>query len=152
VAGADVVVKVVVAEVEGYRTRFTLVTPAVRLSGLQLVELFCARFRQEDGFRDLKQRLGWEECRAWTRQPIERTTPALFVSLTLLRQLQFRWADAGEEEWWLQPPWNPHKTRPSVLDLERLLRRQREGLQQLLAAWLEERKNTTPAAAREYVG
>ena len=34
-----------------------------------MVELFCARFRQEDGFRDLKQRLGWEECRAWTTQP-----------------------------------------------------------------------------------
>jgi hypothetical protein len=33
----------------------------VELTGLQMVELFTARFRQEDGFRDLKQRLGWEE-------------------------------------------------------------------------------------------
>src|ERR1019366_3186846 len=63
-------VKAVVAEVEGYSQRFTLVSSAVKLTGLQIVELFCARFRQEDGFRDLKQRLGWEECRAWTRNPI----------------------------------------------------------------------------------
>ena len=62
----DVPVKAVVAEVEGYKKRFTLVTSAVELTGLQMVELFAARFRQEDGFRDLKQRLGWEECRAWT--------------------------------------------------------------------------------------
>jgi limonene-1,2-epoxide hydrolase len=58
------------------------VTSATGLSGLPVVELFCARFRQEDGFRALKQRLGWEECRAWTKNPIERTTQALFVTLT----------------------------------------------------------------------
>jgi hypothetical protein len=60
VLGHDVVVKAVVAAVEGYRQRFTLVTSATDLSGLQMLELFCARFRQEDAFRDLKQRLGWE--------------------------------------------------------------------------------------------
>ena len=47
-------VKAVVAKVEGYKKRFTLVTSAVELSGLQMVELFATRFRQEDGFRDLK--------------------------------------------------------------------------------------------------
>ena len=66
VLGHDVTVKAVVAEVGGYKKRFTVVTSAAGLTGLQAVELFCARFRQEDGFRDLKQRLGWEECRAWT--------------------------------------------------------------------------------------
>src|SRR5262245_57787281 len=73
VLGSDVVVKAMAAEVEGYKDRSTLVCSATNLSGLQIVELFCARFRQEDAFRDLKQRLGWEECRAWTRNPIERT-------------------------------------------------------------------------------
>lgn len=63
-----------VAVVEGYRKRLILVTSAVELTGLQMVELFAARFRQEDGFRDLKQRLGWEVCRAWTKGPIERTS------------------------------------------------------------------------------
>jgi hypothetical protein len=46
VAGPAVPVKAVVAAVEGYRKRFTLVSSATDLSGLQLVELFCARFRE----------------------------------------------------------------------------------------------------------
>src|SRR5262249_51683044 len=79
--------KAVFARVEGYKDAFTLVSSATDLTGLQMVELFCARFRQEDGFRDLKQRLGWEECRAWTRRPIERTTQMLLVTLTALRLL-----------------------------------------------------------------
>ena len=72
------------------KERFTLVTSAVELTGLQMVELFAARFRQEDGFRDLKQRLGWEECRAWTANPIQRTSQAQWVTMSLLRLLQFR--------------------------------------------------------------
>ena len=136
--GPDVPVLAVVAEVEGYKKRFTLLTTAVDLSGLQAVELFCARFRQEDAFRDLKQRLGWEECRAWTRAPIERTTQALFVAMTLLRLLQLQLEGAGETDWWQRPPWNKRKTRPSVLDLGRLLRRHRAEIRASLAAWLEE--------------
>ena len=76
------------AEVEGYRQRFTLVSSKVTLGGLDILSLFCARFRQEDGFRDLKQRLGWEECRAWTKLPIMRTTQALFVVFVALRVVQ----------------------------------------------------------------
>jgi len=113
-------VKVIVAYVEGYKERFTLVTSAVELTGLQMVELFAARFRQEDGFRDLKQRLGWEECRAWTDNPIQRTSQAQWVTLSLLRLLQFRMEACGEVNWWLRPPWNKDKDRPSVLDAERL--------------------------------
>ena len=106
VLGHAIPVKAVYAEVEGYSKPFTLVTSAIKLTGLQVVELFCARFRQEDGFRDLKQRLGWEQCRAWTKNPIERTTQTLFETLTLLRLLQYRLdADLGDT-WWLHPPWN----------------------------------------------
>lgn len=137
VFGPERLVQVVVAEVEGYRERFTLVSSARVLSGLQLVELFCARFRQEDGFRDLKQRLGWEECRAWTKQPILRTTPVLLLLLTLLRQLQVRLEEQAGDGWWFHPPWNPHKNRPSVLDLGRLWWQHREEMQELLSAWLE---------------
>ena len=137
VLGHETHAKVVVAEVEGYRKRFTLVTSALELTGLQVLELFCARFRQEDGFRDLKQRLGWEECRAWTKNPIERTTQTLFVTMTALRLLQLQLQEAVGDDWWLHPPWNPHKTRPSVLDVERLLRQERSGIQQCLAAWLD---------------
>src|SRR5262249_27412750 len=68
VLGPEVPAKAVVAAVAGYRERFTLVTSALDLTGVQVLEVFGARYRQADGFRDLKQRLGWEECRAWTRQ------------------------------------------------------------------------------------
>jgi hypothetical protein len=141
VLGHDVVVKAVVAEVEGYTKRFTLVSSAKELSGVQIVELFCARFRQEDAFRDLKQRLGWEECRAWTRNPIERTTQMMFVTMTALRMLQMKLQEEMGDDWWLHPPWNPQKTRPSVLDVERLMREHRAGIQQCLADWLESEGN-----------
>jgi hypothetical protein len=87
------------------------------------------RWSVEDGCRNLKQRLGREECRTWTQKPIERTTPALFVALSLLRLLPFRLQAAGEDDWWLRPPWNPRKMRPSVLDVERWLRLRREEMQ-----------------------
>ena len=136
VLGADVPVKAVFAEVEGYKEPFTLVCSATVLTGLQIVEIFCARCRQEDGFRDLKQRLGWEECRAWTRNPIERTTQMLFVTLTALRLLQRQLQQEQGDDWWLHPPWNRHKSRPSVLDVERLLWQHRQEIQAALAEWL----------------
>ena len=108
----------------------------MRRPWLQMVALFAARFRQEDGFRDLKQRLGWEECRALTRNPIERTSQAQWVTMSLLRLLQFRLDAEGCVGWWTPPPWNRKKDRPSVLDVERLLRRHRPEIQQLLAEWL----------------
>jgi hypothetical protein len=129
--------KAVVAEVEGFSKPFTLVTPVVSLTGIQVLEFFCARFRQEDGFRDLKQRLGWEECRAWTKHPIERTTQALFETLTLLRLLQCRLEEELGDDWWLHPPWNANKTRPSVLDVERLLRKHHAEIRTFLSEWLE---------------
>jgi transposase len=139
--GPGVEIKAVVAKVEGYTKRFTLMSTATELTGLQVVELFCGRFRQEDGFRDLKQRLGWEECRAWTRQPIEVTTQTLFVGMTLMRLLQFELEKKGEKGWWLCPPWNKKKDRPSVLDVERLLRKHGKEIQRLLSAWLEKEGN-----------
>jgi hypothetical protein len=129
-------VKAVVACVKGYKKRFTLITLAVGLTGLQMVEVFTARFRQEDGFRDLKRRLGWEECRAWTPNPIERTSQAQWVTMSLLRLAQFRLDAEGEVGWWFRPPWNRKKDRPSVLDVERLFRRHRPEIQQYLSDWL----------------
>jgi hypothetical protein len=136
VLGHEVPVKAVAAKVEGYTERFTLVSSAVGLSGLQLVELFAARFRQEDGFRDLKQRLGWEECRAWTKNPIERTSQAQWVAMSLLRLAQFRLESAGEVDWWFRPPWNKRKACPSVLDLERLMRQHSGEIRRSLSDWL----------------
>jgi hypothetical protein len=147
VLGHEVPVKAVVAQVEGYKKRFTLVTSAVELTGLQMVELFAARFRQEDGFRDLKQRLGWEECRAWTANPIERTSQAQWVTMSLLRLLQFRLEAAGEDDWWFRPPWHKDKDRPSVLDAQRLMRRHAAEIRRLLSEWLRDEGESEEAVA-----
>jgi hypothetical protein len=147
VLGHEVPVKVIVAEVEGYTKRFSLVTSALKLTGLQMVELFAARFRQEDGFRDLKQRLGWEECRAWTQNPIERTSQAQWVTMSLLRLLQFRLEASGEDDWWFRPPWHKDKDRPSVLDAQRLMRRHAAEIRRLLSEWLGDEGETEEAVA-----
>lgn len=147
VLGHQTPVKVVVAEVEGYKKRFTLVTSALGLSGLQMVELFAARFRQEDGFRDLKQRLGWEECRAWTRAPIERTTQVQWAAMSLMRLAQFRLDTEDGKPWWSPPPWNKRKDRPSVLDVERLFRRHAAEIQHLLSNPEGVAQNSAPATA-----
>jgi hypothetical protein len=138
--GHDVVVKAVVAKLQGYKELFTLLSTATELTGLQVVEIFCARSRQEDGIRDLKQRLGWEECRAWTRQPIERTTQVLFTTLTCLRLLEEKLEQEQGDSWWLHPPWNKNKDRPSVLDVQRLLWRHREVFQRLLSKLVQDAK------------
>ncbi len=108
----------------------------MELTGLEMVELFAARFRQEDAFRDPKNRLGWEDCRAWTKKPIERTTPTQWVTLSLLRLAQVRLDSAGTVDWWFRPPWNKDKDRSSVLHLDRLMRRHRREIQHFLSEWL----------------
>jgi hypothetical protein len=144
--GHDVPVKAVVAQVEGYSNEFTLLCTATELTGLQVVEIFAARSRQEDGIRDLKQRLGWEEGRAWTRRPIERTTQTLFCALTCLRLLQRKLQEQKGDEGWFVPPWNKDKARPSVLDVQRLLREHRADFQALLARWVLTVTNGAPQA------
>jgi hypothetical protein len=134
--GHDVVVKAVVAWVAGFKEMFTLLSTATDLTGLQVVEIFAARSRQEDGIRDLKQRLGWEECRAWTRLPIERTTQVLFVALTCLRLLEEELTQRRGDDWWFHPPWNKDKDRPSVLDVQRLLWQHREAFARLLSKFV----------------
>jgi hypothetical protein len=148
--GSGLVIKAVVAKVEGYKKRFSVLSTATELTGLQIVELFCARFRQEDGFRDLKQRLGWEECRAWTRQPIEVSTQTLLCALSVMRLVQFALEQEGKGQWWYRPPWNPRKDRGSVLDLERLLRGQHQEICAGLSTWLES-EGISPGVAAEGV-
>jgi hypothetical protein len=147
VSGPTIPVHVFVFEVEGYDEPWYIVTTALDLSVAQVVEVFAARFRQEDGFRDHKQRLGMEECRAWTKEPILRTFRVQMVAQTLLRLLQFQLdADWGQKGWWHPPEWNPHKKHPSILDLRRLLWRYREDFSHFLAK-LEELPKVIPATS-----
>ena len=131
-AGPTRPVTVVIAEVAGYKRRWYLVTSSERLTGLEVVEVFAARFRQEDSFRDLKQRLGAEECRAWTKGPILRTFQAQMIGLTALRLLAKRLdEERGEGQWWSRQPWYRWKRKPSVRDVIRLLRRSVWGFGQV---------------------
>lgn len=133
VSGPNQPVHVFVFQVEGYKEPWYIVTTALDLSAAQVIEVFAARYRQEDGFRDHKQRLGMEECRAWTKQPILRTFRVQMVAQTMLRLLQFQLdADCGPATWWSPPDWNRKKKHPSLLDLRRLLWRQREHFSQFL--------------------
>ena len=131
-AGPTRPVTVVIAEVAGYKRRWYLVTSSERLTGLEVVEVFAARFRQEDSFRDLKQRLGAEECRAWTKGPIVKTFQAQMIALTALRLLAKRLdEERGEGQWWSRQPWYRRKRKPSVRDVIRLLRRSVWGFGQV---------------------
>jgi len=106
---------------------------ALEMSAAQVVTVVAARYRQEDGFRDHKQRLGMEECRAWTKEPILRTFQIQGIAMTLLRLTQFRLDEVwGEETWWHRPEWNRRKNHPSILDLRRLFRDHRERFSEFL--------------------
>jgi hypothetical protein len=134
----------------GYAKPWFLVTSALELSAAQVVEAWTARFRQEDGFRDHKQRLGMEECRAWTKEPILRTFQVQLIALTLLRVLQARLDQMwGPGSWWLKPEWNPHKRHASILDLRRLFWRYRPAFSQFLVALEELEKNPQPLTLRQ---
>lgn len=133
VSGANHLVHANVFEVEGYRKPWYIVSTALSLSASQVVSLFAVRFRQEDGFRDHKQRLGMEECRAWTKEPILRTFQTQMIAMTLLRLIQFHLDEVfGEGTWWRHPGWNPRKRHASILDVRRLFWRHRGKFSKLM--------------------
>jgi hypothetical protein len=145
VSGPAIPVHVFVAAVEGYKAPWFLVTSALDLSAAQVIEAWAARFRQEDGFRDHKQRLGMEECRAWTKEPILRTFQVQLVALTLLRLLQARLNQTwGPDTWWCKPAWNQRKRHASILDLRRLFWRYRTEFSQFLVHLEELEQFTQP--------
>jgi hypothetical protein len=123
-----------VFEVPGYDKLWATITSAVDLSAGQTLAANSGRFRQEDGFRDQKQRLGMEECRAWTKEPILRTFQVQMVAQTLLRLLQFRLDRRYGEAWRKPPPWNPQKKHASIIDLRRLFWKHRYEFSQVLSA------------------
>jgi hypothetical protein len=150
VSGPHIPVQVLVIEMAGYEKPWFLVTSALELSAAQVVAVWAARFRQEDGFRDHKQRLGMEECRAWTKEPILRTFQVQLVALTLLRLLQSRLDQAwGTGSWWGKPEWNRRKRHASILDLRRLFWRYRAEFSQFLVALENLEKIPQPRPLRQ---
>jgi hypothetical protein len=123
-----------VFEVPGYDKLWSTITSAGDLSAAQVLSANAGRFRQEDGFRDHKQRLGMEECRAWTKEPILRTFQVQMLALTLLRLTQFRLDASCGARWRPAPPWNLEKRHASILDLRRLFWKHRARFSQLLSA------------------
>ncbi len=122
-----------VFEMEGYATPWYTITSARDLSPAQVGAVFGARFRQEDGFRDQKQRLGMEECRAWTKEPVLRTFQVQVVAQAMLRLAQFQLDGCrSQHRWWSPPPWNSDKRHPSLLDVRRLFWKHREGFSHFL--------------------
>jgi DDE superfamily endonuclease len=154
VSGPAIPVQVFVVAMAGYDTPWFLITSAMDLSAAQVVEVWAARFRQEDGFRDHKQRLGMEECRAWTKEPILRTFQVQLVALTLLRLLQARLERSLEADtWWARPAWNRRKHHASILDLRRLIWRYRAEFSQFLVALEDlEKIPQTRAQCRDRAG
>lgn len=146
VSGPNVAVRVWVFEVEGYAEPWFIVTSALDLSAAEVLEAYAARFRQEDAIRDHKQRLGMEEVRAWTKAPILRTFMMQQLCMTLLRLLQWQWAQSRGEGWCPPPPWNKNKTRVSILDLRRLFWRHRKLFSHFLQE-MDEVEKLKPAAA-----
>ncbi len=134
VSGPHQAMHAYVFEVSGYDKLWSTISSAEDLSAAQVLAANAGRFRQEDGFRDHKQRLGMEECRAWTKQPILRTFQVQMLALTLLRLMQFRLHRAYGADWSPQPPWNLRKRHVSILDLRRLFWKHRPRFSQLLAA------------------
>jgi hypothetical protein len=132
-SGPQIAVHVLVIQLAGDTEPWCLVTSALELSAAQVVEVWAAGFRQDDGFRDHKQRLGMETCRARTKEPILRTCQVQLVAMSLLRllrvQLERSWRDGP---WWAKPPGNRRKRHASILDLRRLFWRYRPAFSQFL--------------------
>jgi len=134
VSGPSEIMHAYVFEVPGYDKLWATITSGRDLSAAQTLSANGGRFRQENGFRDHKQRLGMEECRAWTKEPILRTFQVQMVAQTLLRLMQFRLEAIDGNAWCSPPPWNPGKRHVSILDLRRLFWRHRSRFSQVLAA------------------
>lgn len=146
VSGPDALVRVFVFVVEGYSKPWFIVTSALDLTAAQVLEAYAARFRQEDGIRDHKQRLGMEEVRAWTKKPVLRTFMVQLLSMTLMRLVQWEWERCRGDGWCPAPPWNQHKTRISLLDIRRLFWASRTDFSHFLQA-MDEVGKTEPVAA-----
>lgn len=106
----------------GYDEAWLPVTTSATRTAVEVVAVFAARSRQEDGPRGHEQRLGVEGCRAWAEAPVEPTFAVQVAARTRLRLLAGRLdADPGAGRWWSPPDWSRHKSHPSLRDVGRVV-------------------------------
>lgn len=120
-AGAEARVRAFVFHIEGYNRPWNLVTSDLGLTAQQVVELYAARFSQEDAHRDLKQHLGLGAGQGRLKAVVVRTFQLRLVAMTLLRVLARRLEMREGAGWWPKPPWYPQKRRGSLRDIKRLI-------------------------------
>lgn len=120
-AGAHARVHAFVFEIEGYKKQWYLVTSDLGLNAQQVLELYAARFMQEDAHRDLKQHLGLGVCQGRMKEVVLRTFQSRLAAMTLLRSLGRHLDDNYGDTWWPKPPWYLQKRRGSLRDIKRLI-------------------------------
>jgi len=120
-AGSQGRVHAFVFQIEGYKKPWYLVTSDLGLNAEQVVELYAARFSQEDAHRDLKQHMGLAAGQGRLKSVVLRTFQLRLAAMTLLRALGQRLNLAEGEAWWAKPPWYRQKRRGSLRDLKRVI-------------------------------
>lgn len=135
VAGWQDRVRVVLAKVDGFSQTFCVVSSATDLSALAILQAFCGRWQQEDGLRDIKQELGWEEARYWTENSVKNTTQMVLATMGMIRLLEED-MKATEKQCWEAPPWYKNKSRGSVRDVMKLFAQHREEINRHLDEFL----------------
>jgi len=130
-AGSDARVHAYAFEIQGYRKPWYLVTSDLGLKAKQALELYAARFSQEDAHRDLKQQLGLGYSQGRLKNVVLRTFQLRLAEMTLLRVLGQRLDLAEGDAWWSKPPWYPQKQRGSLRDVKRVIVGSRTHFSQL---------------------
>ena len=138
-------------EIEGYKKPWYLVTSDLRLKAKEVLQLYAARFTQEDAHRDLKQHIGLGCCQGRLRNVVLRTFQLRLAAITLLRVLG-QYLDLAEgDAWWGKPPWYRQKQRGSLRDVKRVIVEARGHFSQLNRRGATFEKPVPPALGTEIV-
>jgi hypothetical protein len=130
-AGPDARLHAFAFRIEGYKKPWYLVTSDLGLNPEEVLELYAARFTQEDGHRDLKQHVGLGVCQGRVKNVVLRTFQLRLAAMTLLRALGERLELAEGDAWWPKPPWYCQKQRGSFRDLKLIVTDAAEHFSQL---------------------